>query len=145
MLVYFVKGIPSDPQLTNEYYKNFNDFENDSSPERKPNFNSSTSFTNKSMTRNSMSKTVAPKRRIATAGVVKKPITTKYVTNNNASSGGPQGSKKPNNNKQSLTASKTFSGNQPRYSMAARNEYEQLIDVMQNALAYNTSQCNFFC
>ena len=33
-LKFISKGIPSDPQLTNEYYKNFNDFENDSSPER---------------------------------------------------------------------------------------------------------------
>lgn len=128
-------GIPTDPQLTNEYYNNFNDFENDSSPERKPSMNT---LTNKSITRNSMSKTIAPRRRVTTAGVVRRPLANKYVAStsnfqqqqqksqltHSTSSNNIRPSRAGNDN---LTASKTYSGIQPRQSKAAQLEYEQLI------------------
>lgn len=129
-------GIPTDPQLTNEYYNNFNDFENDSSPERKPSMNT---LTNRSVTRNSMSKTIAPRRRGTTAGVVRKPLTNKYVTpqqhqqqqqhyqtTSNLSTSSIQRASRTGYN-ESLAASKTYSGIQPRQSKAAQLEYEQLI------------------
>lgn len=76
-------GIPLDPQLANQYYESFNDFEmDDGSPERKPNLGLSGKHTTSSssvassqnfkQTRNSLSKTVAPsnhynRRRVNTA------------------------------------------------------------------------------
>ena len=116
-----------DPQLTNEYYNNFNDFEKDESPERKPPITTTSSY-NKSITvtRNSMSKTVAPnRRRVATAyGGPRKSILKNGPTFDES---------KPTISK-STAASKTFSS-VPRSSVATRMEYEQLIDVMQNALS----------
>lgn len=77
-----------------------------------------------------MSKTVAPiKRRVYTAGVVRRPINSRT---NPASNQQSINSSKTSN--KSLVASKTFSGGQPRTSHGARAEYEQLIDFMQNAL-----------
>lgn len=134
-------GIPSDPALTNEYYKNFNDFEIDSSPER---MHTKSTLTNRSTTRNSMSQTIAPNRRVATAGVVKNPLpTSKYVTRHAAHTAAQQQqqqrqqtttshrlSKKPETSM--AIASKTFSGNEPRYSKATQLEYEQLIALSNN-------------
>ena len=112
-------GIPSDPQLANEYYENFDDFECDSSPERKPTHASLTSSSNFS-SRNSLSKTVAPNRRkgAVTASTRRQPRFTRHhqiVESKN------------------LGASRTYSNSQPRGSVAARLEYEQLID-MQKAI-----------
>lgn len=74
-------GIPLDPQLANQYYESFNDFEmDDASPERKPNLGLSGKHTSSSVassqyfkqTKNSLSKTVVPsshqnRRRVNTA------------------------------------------------------------------------------
>jgi hypothetical protein len=138
-----VKGIPSDPHLTNEYYKNFEDFEMDESPERNKQFTRTSSFNRnnanaKSTTINSLSKTMVPHRppasnRARTAMSPKKPIN---VTNSK-----PTVSKNVNGG--GATASKTFSGSRPRQSVATRIEYEQLIDVMQHALSNNKSDRKF--
>jgi hypothetical protein len=108
--------------LTNEYYAN-DDFENDSSPERKQ---ISKQLSN---TRNSMSRTVAPKRRVTTAVAPRKPV-------------GTANKPPPKAGSSNLVASKTFGGaHQPRtgnINAATRQEYEQLIDYMQNAI--NNSQ-----
>lgn len=143
--IWSFKGIPSDPQLTNEYYKNYNDFEIDSSPER-GGMRTSMNATGGSTTRNSMSKTIGPRRRVTTAvGGRKLGATSRYMTNNMQ-----RGAKTPavparktsiggssSGQTISAAASKTFSGNQPSGSVAARKEYEQLIDAMQNALIVN--------
>jgi hypothetical protein len=50
LLIFYYLGIPMDPQLTNEYYNNFNDFEKDESPERKPPITTTASY-NKSIKR----------------------------------------------------------------------------------------------
>ena len=104
-----------DPYLTNEYYKNFNEFEDDSSPERiKP----TSSYTSMN-TRNSMSKTVVPanKRRIATA---KQPPMIRKQHNEFVDS----------KRTAHFSGSKTISSNQPRASVSSRNEYEQLINAL---------------
>lgn len=111
-----------DPELTNEYYQKFDDFENDSSPERKP---TASSFTNtNTASRNSLSKTVVPNRRkvAASAAVVRKPVSS-------AVNSSPRKvvAKNP-------FASKTFSGSQVRASVGTRSEYEDLIGYMQSAL-----------
>ena len=135
-------GIPSDPQLTNAYYENF-DFENDSSPERR-------SFGRQaSTTRNSLSQTIAPSRRVATAGVVRKPLPSKYVTggvHNQQSSNHQQQQHHHHQSKHQQSsarrhqsvASKTISGNQPSYSRSAQQEYEQLI-ALSNQKNYEAS------
>jgi len=106
-------GIPSDPQLTNEYYKNFEDFEQDeqSSPERKL------------AMRYAASKTLGPKSSFSSAS-------------RKASSA------RPNRGPKNLAASKTFSSSQPRSSKAVRNEYEQLIDAIEGAISNNKSESN---
>ena len=70
-------------------------------------------------TRNSLSKTVVPasKRRPVTGG---KQQMRKLPSNNDFDS------KKSTN----FAASKTISSNQPRSSVASRNEYEQLINAL---------------
>lgn len=134
-------GIPSDPQLTNAYYENF-DFENDSSPERR-------SFGRQaSTTRNSLSQTIAPSRRVATAGVVRKPLPSKYVTggvHNQQSSNNQNHQPHHHHSKQQQSArrhqsvaSKTISGNQPSHSRSAQLEYEQLI-ALSNQKNYEAS------
>ena len=114
-------GIPFDPNVTNEYYNN-DDFENDSSPERKPNQSYSTFKNN--VTRNSMSRTIAPNRRRVTTAVPKH-----RLTSSKSSSSLNQNNLQTSN----LIASKTFSSAQPRSTAATRMEYEQLIS-MENAL-----------
>lgn len=111
-------GIPSDPQLTNEYYKNFEDFENDSSPERKT-FNSSIN-----MTRNSMSKTVAPKRRVNTAAANKRPTTGKFLTNSS----------------KTILPSKTFSSRNTTTG-TAKADNQQLLNAMQNLFTNDKMNC----
>jgi hypothetical protein len=129
-------GIPFDPNVTNEYYKN-DDFENDSSPERgyggrtlgAANF--STTYNN--TTRNSMSRTVAPNRRRVTTAVPRhKILGNKSASQSSLNSN--QNNSTLNNRQSNLIASKTLSGAQPRSSQAARAEYEHLIDYMQYAL-----------
>ena len=122
------QGIPFDPNVTNEYYRN-DDFENDSpSPERKQPPSNHGTFSN---TRNSMSRTVAPNRarRGTTAAVMRHGLANK----SSSSSSINQLAKKGSTNH--LIASKTFSSGNPRSNAATRNEYEQLIDYMQNALS----------
>lgn len=106
-------GIPSDPQLTNEYYKNFEDFEQDeqSSPERKL------------AMRYAASKTLGPKSSFS--GASRKVSSTR-----------------PNRGQRNATASKTFSSSQPRSSKAVRNEYEQLIDAIEGAISNNKTESN---
>ena len=131
--------------MTNEYYKNsLNDFEYDSSPERKQ--QSTSTLTNRSITKNSMSKTVVPanRRRGATAGGangVRKPLS--ILKNAPAPN---QADSKPSTTKNLVvynSASKTFSS-VPRSSVATRVEYEQLIDAMQNHLSNNNPDCSQF-
>lgn len=113
------QGIPFDPNVTNEYYSN-EDFENDSSPERKqPSMN--TYGSTMAQTRASMSRTVAPNRRRVTTAVTRQRLPT---------------GKKPTitGSNSNLVASKTFSSAQPRSNQATRNEYEELIDFVQNAV-----------
>jgi hypothetical protein len=104
-------GIPIDPHLTNEYYKNYDFEEEDKSPERhntKPN--------RSYQLRNSMSKTVLPsshnKVAVSKHGKILPPLS-KAKT-------------------ELKIQSKTISGNKPRGSHAARSEYEQLINVLSN-------------
>lgn len=106
-------GIPSDPQLTNEYYKNFDDFEQDeqSSPERKL------------AMRYAASKTLGPKSSFSS------------VSRKAQSS-------RPNRGPRNVAASKTFSSSQPRSSKAVRNEYEQLIDAIEGAISNNKTESN---
>lgn len=108
-------GIPIDPNVTNEYYNNFsNEFEVDSSPERmKPTL--SYSSTN---TRNSLSKTVVPANK-------RRPVTGKQQMRKQPSNNDFDSKKSTN-----FSASKTISTNQPRSSVASRNEYEQLINAL---------------
>lgn len=134
-------GIPIEPSLTNKYYENYeNDFENDSSPERKF---TSTSTTNRSTTRNSMSKTIAPMRRrvktaaVTTAATRRKPLVNTYNKPMNDSTSTPQTMMKSNN-----LLSKTVSGQmniRNSNTNNTRQEYEQLIDAMQNALISSTA------
>ena len=86
---------------------------------------------------NSLSKTINPSRppiyRTRSGLSPKKPI------NTNAK---PTLSKNVNN--YNNAASKTLSGDHPRQSVATRIEYEQLIDVMQNALmSNNKTDCSY--
>jgi hypothetical protein len=106
-------GIPSDPNLTNEYYKNFEDFEQEeqSSPERKL------------AIRYAASKTLGPKSSYSSESR-KSPST------------------KLNRNSKNVAASKTFSSSQPRSSKAVRNEYEQLIDAIEGAISNNKTESN---
>jgi hypothetical protein len=101
--------------VTNEYYNNFsNEFEVDSSPERmKPTL--SYSSTN---TRNSLSKTVVPANK-------RRPVTGKQQMRKQPSNNDFDSKKSTN-----FSASKTISTNQPRSSVASRNEYEQLINAL---------------
>ena len=178
-------GIPNDPHLTNEYYKNCeNDFENEDGDEqleqRKPqvaNHHASSSSSSLlhtgsntsrfsmlrsgSPTRNSMSKTVVPNRspkmaaRATTAispnrslaGGPRRPLyagtskpTMKSSTSNNAllppTSNGTSVRQAPASSPQrqaALAAATSLA----RMSAATRVEYDQLIDVMQNALTSN--------
>lgn len=107
-----------DPNLTNEYYKNFsNEFEDDSSPERMMPTSSYSSVN----TRNSMSKTVVPPNR-------RRPVTVKqhHSPLRKQNSNNEFDTKKSSH----FSGSKTISSNQPRASMASRNEYEQLINAL---------------
>ena len=125
MYLYCNKGIPSEPSLANKYYEQYaNDFESDSSPERKP---STTTFTNRSLTKNSLSRTVVPNRNRAQTARMTRGIKAAVPADS-----GPVNSKTAKN--QQSVASKTISNSQPRASVAARMEYEQLIDAMQNVL-----------
>ncbi len=99
-------GLPIDPHLTNEYYKNYDFEDDDKSPDR---FKSNKS----NQLRNSMSKTVLP------------PSQNKKVN--------PKVLPPLNRAKTDIKVqSKTISGNQPRGSHAARHEYEQLINVLSS-------------
>ena len=137
-------GLPSDPQLTNEYYKNsLNDFEYDSSPERHKQATTASSTTNKSITKNSMSKTLAPPRRRVVTAVsgARRPILKQTQAQPVQDSARPGASK---NMVVYNSASKTFSS-VPRSSVATRIEYEQLIDAMQNQLSNKNPECKNAC
>jgi hypothetical protein len=82
-------------------------------------------------TRNSLSKTLVPsnRRRAVTA---KQPVVIRKQQQQQQS----EDSKKNFN----FSGSKTISSHQPRSSVASRNEYEKLINDMQNALN-NKNDC----
>ncbi len=114
--------------MTNEYYAN-DDFEYDSSPERKQPASGYGTYSN---TRNSMSRTVAPnRRRVTTAAVAGRRGPNSNNSNSKTSTSSGMPPKSASNN---LIASKTFSSAQPRSNAATRQEYAQLIDYMQNAI-----------
>lgn len=126
-------GIPLDPQLANQYYESFNDFEmDDASPERKPNIGLSSKHTTSSSsvassqnfktTRNSLSKTVVPnnyqhRRRVNTA--IPRRVTNPY--NNKLKITKETDEHSPSNKNNS--ASKTLQANPA--------EYEHLMDIQK--------------
>ena len=118
--------------MTNKYYEPYaNDFESDSSPERKP---TTTTFTNRSLTKNSLSRTVVPNRNRAQTARVNRGLRAVPAET------GPSSSKLTKT--QQSIAAKTISNSQPRASVAARAEYEQLIDAMQNVLITDKNEAS---
>lgn len=139
-------GIPLDPQLANQYYESFNDFEmDDTSPERKPHLglsgkhttsSSSVSSSKNYNSRNSLSKTVVPsqnnRRRRTNTAIPKRVVN-------------------PINNKLKITREDTHvstesdslpKGNGPVKSQqkGAKHEYEHLMDI-QKTVVGNNNKC----
>ena len=122
-------GIPSDPHIANQYYDNFDDFEYDSSPERKSHTSSTFSSTKNYSSRNSLSQTVGPTKKKTN---ISKPRSSRYNS----------GSRYMKSDYNESSASKTYGSSYgTRNSYVKRVEYEDLVGIQKTITEESRNNC----